>query len=198
MTKFQLHKQRWGDCTDCPLCEGRQQVVLFRGSVPCDVLFVGEAPGQSEDVIGTPFVGPAGHLLDEIVKSAMPVDPDNDGEVPQTKIDLRLGYTNLIACLPLDETGSKVKEPPEESIKKCSDRLLEIVGICRPKLIVSVGKLPEKWLKKILFNDPESDLSANTVTIVHPAAILRAEVAQQTLLVRQAVVTLADAFGELE
>lgn len=198
MTRFQLHKRRWENCTDCPLCEGRQQVVLFRGSVPCDVLFCGEAPGQSEDVIGTPFVGPAGYLLDEIVKSAMPVDPDNDGEVPQTKIDLRLGYTNLIACLPLDETGSKVKEPPEESIKKCSDRLLEIVGICRPKLIVSVGKLPEKWLKKILFNDPESDLSANTVTIVHPAAILRAEVAQQTLLVRQAVVTLADAFGELE
>lgn len=200
MTKFQLHKQRWEHCTDCPLCEGRQNVVLFRGSVPCDVLFVGEAPGQSEDVIGTPFVGPAGHLLDQIVEQALSQAgheqdtgaprPDGGWYSTWEPADLRIGYTNLIACIPLDETGSKVHEPPEQSIKACRTRLEEQIDLCKPKLVVCVGKLAKKYLPPY-WEGP-------TVEIIHPAAILRAEVAQQTLLVRQAVVTLADAFGELE
>jgi uracil-DNA glycosylase len=62
-------------------------VVLCRGRLPCDVLFVGEAPGVSEDVLGRPFVGPAGKLLDTIVERAL------DGQYD-------CAMTNLVACIP--------------------------------------------------------------------------------------------------
>lgn len=52
---YQLHVNRWKDCELCSLCEGRKRVVLSRGTVPADVLFIGEAPWVSEDTIGKPF-----------------------------------------------------------------------------------------------------------------------------------------------
>lgn len=206
MTKFQRHQVNWKSCTACSLCEGRRNVVLFRGQIPCDVLFIGEAPGASEDVIGSPFTGPAGHLLDDIVSKAMDKAghehdtgaqrPDGGWYSEWRPADLRVGYTNLISCIPLDESGSKVKEPPEESIKACEDRLEEILLICKPKLVVCVGKLPEKWLPK-LFGSAQH-VNDNMVTITHPAAILRMEGFQQGLATQQVVVTLRDAFAGLE
>jgi uracil-DNA glycosylase family 4 len=71
MTRFQLFCQKWGEGCGSTQCAGANRVVLVRGSVPCDVLFIGEAPGQSEDVVGRPFVGPAGKLLDRIIEDAL-------------------------------------------------------------------------------------------------------------------------------
>ena len=196
MTKFQIHQQTWKNCTACSLCQGRRNVVLFRGQIPCDVLFIGEAPGASEDVLGSPFVGPAGHLLDGIISKAMPEEyatDENGDDVYSPKF--RVGYTNLIACIPLDESGSKVKEPPEQSIKACETRLGEIIEVCSPKLVVCVGKLPEKWLPKLFGFSP--NLFDRLVTITHPAALLRMEGFQQGLATQQAVVTLRDAFAGL-
>lgn len=179
MTEYQKHVEKWKNCTQCSLSGCRTHVVLLRGIIPCDILFIGEAPGISEDVIGSPFVGPAGHLLDAIIGS--------------TRSKLRFAFTNLLACLPLDESGSKVKEPPEESIKACAPRLQEIVAVCKPKLIVCVGQLPNKWLDRVI---PHRE--APSVQITHPAAILRMEGFQQGLATQQVVVILRDAFAGLD
>ena len=53
-------------CTRCGLCETRHNVVFGVGNVNADVMFVGEGPGEQEDLRGEPFVGPAGKLLDDI------------------------------------------------------------------------------------------------------------------------------------
>lgn len=198
MTKFQLHQQTWNSCTACSLCNDRRNVVLFRGQLPCDVLFIGEGPSQSDDVLGSPFVGPAGHQLDEIIEQAMEESrigftPDGD-EIDAVAPYLRFGFTHLTACIPLNEEG-RICEPPEEAIKACSTRLEEILLICKPKLVVCVGKLPEKWLSK-LFGSRQY-INDNMIAITHPAAIMRMEGFQQGLAIQQIVVTLRDAFADL-
>lgn len=149
-------------------------MVLARGTVPCDVLFVGEAPGVSEDVVGKPFVGPAGKLLDRII--------DQSGLANHCTYAL----TNLICCIPRED-GSKAGEPSEESILSCRQRLIEFVYLCHPKLIICVGSLAVKHVPIAV------GPNLGYISIVHPAAILRANVAQQGFLIQKCVVTLADA-----
>ena len=180
VSRWEVHRQRWSSCTRCPLCERRTHVVLARGKVPAEILFVGEAAGMSEDVIGIPFVGPAGHLLDYIIEQAL------DGQYDYC-------MTNLVACIPLDESGSKAGEPPAESIRACAPRLNELVIMCKPELVVFVGKLPEKWFDSCVPNQQE----LRRVSLVHPAAILRAEEAQKGLAIQRNIVTLADAAAEI-
>jgi uracil-DNA glycosylase len=155
--------------------------VLARGNVPADILFIGEAPGQSEDVLGQPFVGPAGKLLDRQIAEAF-------GNCPG--LDLRLCFTNLVCCIPKDETNKKVGEPDKESIEACSARLDEMLVLCRPKLVVAVGDLADKWLVG-------DGGVLNKVKITHPAAILRAEIVRQSLMNQKVIVILENAFRDL-
>lgn len=178
-SRYAAHVARWSNCTRCPLHERRKKVVLARGTLPCDVLFIGEAPGQSEDVIGAPFVGPAGQLLDRVIESATP-------------LDLRLAFTNLVCCIPKDETNTKINDPPQEAIDACDTRLGEILRIANPSTIVCVGTLSGKWVPK-RYGQDEFDQIA---TILHPAAILRADAAQQGLMTQRTIVTLSDVFTE--
>ena len=97
ISPFALHLANWKDCTRCPLHETRIQTALYRGQVPCDILLIGEAPGPSENVLGEPFAGPAGHLLDQIV-----------GQSGLGKF--RLCFTNLVGCIPLEAPGQKFAE----------------------------------------------------------------------------------------
>lgn len=177
MTPYQKHKADWKDCTRCPLCEGRSSVVLKRGTIPCAVLFVGEAPGASEDVLGEAFVGPAGHLLDDAINRAC------DGR------EITRAFTNLVGCIPLGDDGEKTKEPPLEAIKACRPRLVDFTHIARPKMIVLVGKLSVKHVVR--------EKCYKYIEITHPAAILRADQSQQLIMFQRVVVTLANAFEEL-
>src|SRR5688572_27705229 len=70
LSPWQEHKQRWQGGCGHVMCSRALNVVLARGDLPCDVLFIGEAPGDSEDVTGNPFTGPAGSLLDDIITQA--------------------------------------------------------------------------------------------------------------------------------
>ena len=179
MTKRQQwvrHKGKWKHCTECSLCEDRRTVVLLRGSIPASVLFVGEAPGESEDVLGQPFIGPAGKLLDSIIRDA----------------GLKKGQyaiTNLIACIPREENGSKLSVPPKESVQACADRLNECIEIVSPNLIVAVGSEAKKWLPKVAKGRLAE---AEFIDIIHPAAILRMNASQIELARKRAIVTLAD------
>jgi len=219
---WDMHKIKWRDCQRCDLCKGRNHVVLLKGVIPASVLMLGEAPGQSEDVIGQPFVGPAGRLLHKIIERAVAA---NEGEPT-------FAYSNLIACLPMQQ-GEKAAQPPKASIEACAPRVVELVALTKPKLIVCVGELAYKWLPKILQEpkyashhpSPESQtartglskeaspkskavqrgnpvakvsqLYPKIITILHPAAILRSEQIQQSLAIKRCIITLAEAFGEL-
>lgn len=181
MTLWQQHKQRWSNCTACGLCKTRSHVVLLRGSIPAQVLFIGEAPGQSEDVLGRPFIGPAGQLLDKIISAAL-----SEYENPPT-----YALTNLVACIPIGEEGTKTAAPPVESIHECTPRLREIVTIVDPKLIICVGSLAESWTPSIL-----QDYQIKQASIIHPAAILRMNPVQQPLSIKRAVIGISDAVRE--
>ena len=191
MTKFQAHVQRWSACRLCHLCDGRTQVVLCRGKLPCDVLMVGEAPGVSEDVIGQPFVGPAGQLLDSVVARAVEM---------ADVVDVRFAFTNLCGCLP-DKTAED-HAPPESSIRACRPRLEELVALAHPQLVVAVGNLARDWLdrkrsgklKKERHPVPEG---VPIIDVTHPARVLRSDRSQQGLMRQRMAVTLAEAFQEL-
>jgi len=170
LTPFQRHAARWGGCTECLLRKNRARVVLARGSIPCDVLFVGEAPGDSEDVVGVPFIGPAGRLLDHVIEQA-------------GLGDHRLALTNLVCCVPKD-SGNIKGEPPKDAILACRPRLEDFISICGPRLIICVGSLSQRWTP---------DDGTPMVGIIHPAAILRMDASQRPLAIKRCVVTVADA-----
>jgi len=180
-TRYQAHRKKWIDCTACPLHQGRTQVVLARGHLPADILFVGEAPGASEDVLGRPFVGPAGHLLDSIVDQALDAVPG-----------IGVAFTNLVACIPkTGATTAKIGEPPAQAIQACNPRLLELIDLCHPQLIVGVGVLATKHLEAL-----DSSM-VMVISIVHPAAILRMDISQRGLAIQRATIALEDAATEL-
>lgn len=178
MSLFKRHRAEWDSCERCELCSKRKHVVLARGQVPCDVLFVGEAPGASEDVLGKPFVGPAGQLLDRIVLQA------------RGGSQVRIAFTNLISCIPLGEDGNKTAEPSLEAINACRPRLDQFVTLCKPKAVVLVGKLAAKHF-------PDQHLYLTTV-ITHPAAILRADIANRGLMIQNCIVAINDLIQEVE
>ena len=153
MTVYQDHVREWKSCTKCGLCKTRKKVVFARGVIPCDVLFVGEAPGVSEDLLGIPFIGPAGKLLDEIIQEADQLR-FTDYEDYCNSDSLRIARYNLVGCIPLVE-GQKVGQPPKEALRECTPRLAEMVEIARPKLIVAVGQVAAKEIPKMLRGDYE-------------------------------------------
>lgn len=196
MTPFQRHVQKWSKCTACDSCKHRRKVVLFRGKIPCDVLFTGEAPGQSEDVVGSPFVGPAGGLLQEMI----------DYSLERSEQDLRIGFTNIVGCIPKGDDLKKLTEPSKESIEACKERLIEIIQLAKPRGIVCVGQVA---MKAMVSQELFSDVSPDTCSwlgegqlvqfreIVHPAAILRSRKDQQGLQCKRVEATLTDLFTNL-
>lgn len=186
-------KERWQNCTACPLAGCRNKIVLAKGKIPCDVLFIGEAPGPSEDVIGQPFVGPAGKLLDQMINEA--------AQTIHGVMEWKYAFTNLVCCIPKEEKGgSKFGEPPKEAIVACRKRLMEFINLCQPQLIVMVGKLAGKYLPS------QHDLGGCEwlggelllfAELVHPAAILRADISTKGLLYQRNVAELEANFSNM-
>lgn len=189
-SQYQEHVRKWSACRKCQLCDRRQRVVLARGTVPADVVLVGEAPGKSENALGLPFVGPAGKLLDQILQRAIP-----EG----------VGYalTNLVCCLPLypeegEETAGRLVlgVPDDPEVQACSDRLQEFIRIAQPKLIVCIGKTATDWLNSkkhrgIKFNPP-----IPMIDVTHPSAILQANYVQRGLLCQRVAMAISGAIED--
>jgi len=134
-------------CENCALCAHRKNVVLGRGKLPADVLFIGEAPGKSEDVLGEAFIGQSGKLLDKLLKG----------------FSLTYYITNTVLCIPLGADGN-IREPQPSEIYRCYPNLKRIVHEVRPKKVCFIGKVAEKYLKPYF---------PNAVKITHPAYMLR-------------------------
>lgn len=215
VSPYQTFVDRWSGGCGNDICGRAQHVVLARGDVPCDILFVGEAPGKAEDTLGDPFVGPSGQLLDYIVIRSFQLISGVRDPVESWTNPIYTAFTNLVGCVPRDEHGVKAVEPAPEDIIACAPRLREFVEICKPRLIVAVGSLARDYLDgKMLgsvwhpsterprdaIRDPKRRHEGATIKqchVTHPAAILRASVAQQGLAVQQAAVTIAGAWRDL-
>lgn len=178
MSAWTDHVHRWRDCQLCPLCHQRDRICLARGTVPCDVLFIGQAPGASEDARGRPFDGPAGNLLDQIIGRALPPE-------------VTYALTNLVCCFPRNAKAEGSEEPEYNEILSCRPRLIEFVNIAQPRLIVCVGALAAEYVD-------HSD-TVRCIDIIHPAAILRKDMpqAQKNMAAQRAIVILRNAVEDM-
>ena len=109
-------------CQKCELAKTRTNVVVGIGPVPCDLMLIGEAPGEQEDLTGEPFVGRAGKLLDQILNS---VDFDRKTNVY---------IANTVKCRP---PGNRNPEPAEKLA--CYPWLEEQIKLIQPKIILLCG-----------------------------------------------------------
>jgi len=116
-------------CTRCPLSRSRTQVVFGVGAAAADLMFVGEAPGQQEDVRGEPFVGRSGQLLDKLVLEEMGLTRD------------RFYIANTVKCRP---PGNRDPQPAE--IAACRPWLETQVDLIDPKVVVTLGNFAAKSL----------------------------------------------------
>lgn len=172
----------WKSCELCDLHKCRTKVVMARGKIPCDVAIVAEAPGSVEDLWGVPLIGPAGEELDSWIDKA---------QAGLSK-PLKVGYMNLVGCIPNDDNPKrKTVEPLPAEIQACYPRLERLLAICKPKLVVCVGKLAEKVADAKGWSE-----WAKVVDIIHPAAWLR-EPDKHKQKKQLAMITLEDAFEEL-
>lgn len=183
--------EKWKDGCGSEICEGSSKV-FARGKIPADIVFCAEAPGQSEAVLGKPLVGPAGKLLDHIVARSVPTN-------------VSCLYTNIVCCMPLDEGGDKISQPPIEAVKDCAPRLKELVWLAKPKLIVLVGNEARRGVSGQAQFSKAKDHSLPWIPkgkvlgfceIVHPAYILRSNIAQRSLQVQRCIVAIQNAIEE--
>lgn len=110
-------------CTKCGLCETRHHVVFGVGNRNADILFVGEGPGEQEDLKGEPFVGPAGKLLDDMLSI---IDLDRE----------KCYIANIVKCRP-----PRNRDPLETEQDACIDYLRNQVALIKPKIIVCLGRI---------------------------------------------------------
>jgi uracil-DNA glycosylase family 4 len=142
-------------CGGCQLRHHRQCIVPGRGVWPAEVLFIGEAPGKTEDTLGEAFIGKPGKILERAFRDASAM-----GGVTVPTYFL----TNVVACRPCDGAAAPNREPSGEEVLACWRRLQFTERKVQPKIIVFLGSVAAKHLKKVY---PEA------ISLVHPAYVLR-------------------------
>ena len=116
-----LDETRVKGCPLCRLCETRTQTVFGEGSPTARLMFIGEGPGENEDLTGRPFVGKAGQLLDKMI-----------GAMGLRREDVYI--CNIVKCRPPNN-----RQPAPDETATCTPYLLEQVGVVRPQVIVTLG-----------------------------------------------------------
>lgn len=149
------------NCTACQLCERRHNVVFGVGPQDAQIMFVGEGPGEQEDLQGEPFVGAAGKLLDDML-SIIDLDRSN------------CYIANIVKCRP---PGNR--DPKEEEQDACIGYLRNQIALIQPKIIVCLGRIAAM---KLIRPDFRITREHGTWTmrdgiwmsaIYHPSALLR-------------------------
>lgn len=148
-------------CMRCKLCHGRKSIVVGEGNSHASVVFVGEGPGEQEDLQGRPFVGKAGQLLDRMIEAIC--------------LDRSQVYiANVVKCRP---PGNR--NPEYDEIQACNPFLHQQIDAIRPKVIVALGKFAAQTLlgteEKIssLRGQFHSYRGAKLMPTFHPAYLLR-------------------------
>lgn len=177
--KWSQHKKKWKACEECSLCEVRDKVVVANGQLPADIVVVGDAPGESENATGTPYIGPAGVLIKKIMDSL------------KDDYKFRVCYTYLVGCIPKKKGGGKKGQVPAEAIKECQQRLFELDELAKPKAFVCLGKQVEKHMSTLF-------MDRKMITITAPYSILAESSASRDLSIQRVCVDIADLLEELE
>lgn len=123
-TSFEELKKDCLKCNKCPLAATRTNVVFGVGPEDAEVLFIGEGPGENEDLTGQPFVGRGGKLLDQYLYD---VDLDRNKNIY---------IANIVKCRP-----PKNRDPQPLEQESCEMWLREQVRLMRPKIIVCLGRI---------------------------------------------------------
>ncbi len=152
-------KQNIVICEKCNLCNDRKNAVPGKGNYTADIVFIGEAPGKNEDLLGEPFVGIAGKKLDEALK--------NSGLVRN-----EIYITNIVKCRP-----PKNRAPNDAERTTCSDYLENEISIIKPKIICLMGNTAYHSIldgKEISKNHGRLIYKNNRAYFItyHPAAII--------------------------
>ncbi len=157
-------------CRRCPLWSNATQTVFGAGPVNADIMFVGEQPGDQEDLVGEPFVGPAGRLLDEALA--------------QVGIERARAYvTNAVKHFKNEPRGKKRlhKAPNAGEIQACRWWLAQELRLVQPRLVVALGASAlysltglRSGLLEMRGIIAESEIAGEVFVTVHPASILRA------------------------
>ena len=158
---LESYKNSICECLKCELGYTRTNFVFGVGNPNADIVFVGEAPGEKEDLIGEPFVGRAGKLLDKILAA-----------INLSREDIYI--CNVIKCRPPQN-----RDPLPKEVDLCEPYLKTQLSLINPKLIVALGRIaactilrtkePLKNLRNKIFKYEGIDL----VVTYHPAALLR-------------------------
>lgn len=149
-------------CQKCRLSETRNNLVFGVGNPHANILFIGEGPGENEDLQGQPFVGRSGQLLDKMLEAIGLSRKEN------------IYIANMVKCRPPQN-----RDPKPDEQEACLDWLREQVRLIRPKIIVCVGRIAAQKLI-----DPDFKVTKQHGTFIekngvlmmgtfHPAALLR-------------------------
>lgn len=151
-------------CTKCVLAKTRTKVVFGHGPVPCDLMLIGEGPGEKEDLSGLPFVGRAGQLLTQILAS-INIDREKD-----------IYITNIVKCRPPENRAPQAEETEacypflEAQIKLIKPKILLLTGAPATKVVLKnedpMSKVRGQWFKL-----PGTDISV--MPLFHPSYLLR-------------------------
>ena len=137
------------NCKRCELHRFRRNIVVGRGVIPAQILFMGEAPGRSEDLTGESFRGRAGRILNKLIL---------DAQITSFYI------VNTVLCRPTDERQGDNREPSESEVLACTDNVMSIVKKVNPELVILLGKVAERYYGKEF---------PDAVCLHHPAFLLR-------------------------
>ena len=149
------------ECRRCGLCETRTNVVFGVGAHDAEVMFIGEGPGEQEDLKGEPFVGRAGKLLDDMLEL---IDLDRS----------KIYIANMVKCRPPQN-----RDPLNIEQEACSVWLKEQIRLINPRIIVCLGRIAA-----MTYIRPDFKITKEhgqwtikdgimTMALFHPAALLR-------------------------
>jgi len=176
-------KEAAAGCTACPLHETGTQTVFGEGSTRARVVFVGEQPGDQEDLQGKPFVGPAGKLLDKALE---------DAGIDRSQVYV----TNIVKHFKWQARGKRRihQKPNWSEITACRPWLDAELEVIEPRVLVCLGATAAQALLGRDFRVSrqrgelvESELAEKVIATVHPSSILRADEATREQEYRELV-----------
>lgn len=149
------------NCQKCSLCQTRTNVVFGVGTPDAEVMFIGEGPGEQEDLKGEPFVGRAGKLLDDMLEL---IDLDRS----------KIYIANMVKCRP-----PKNRDPLGIEQEACAEWLRRQIELINPRIIVCLGRIAAmKFIKEDFKITREHGQwfikdGVMVMALYHPAALLR-------------------------
>ena len=161
MDSWENLKSECARCEGCSLSKTRQHLVFGDGSQSAEIMFIGEGPGEQEDIQGVPFVGPAGKLFDSMLKM---IDLDRS----------KVYIANIVKCRP-----PRNRDPLNIEQAACSGWLQRQIALLDPKIIICLGRISAQALIKEDFRITKEHgiwfqyKGKPIMATYHPSALLR-------------------------